>query len=376
MTDLYGKYELTRVINLSGPLTTYGASISSEAVCEATAEGLRHQWDMEELFSRAGEIVSRWSGAEAGTLTACAASGITLAVAACMTGSDPGKVLQLPDTTGLKSEVLLQKGHSVNFGAPIEQMIRLAGATVREVGTVNQTRAPAIRAGPNEQTAAAMFVISHHTTQFGFVQLAEFVAFCHEAGVPVIIDAAAQDHQIERLVASGADLIVLSGQKYLSGPTSGIVCGQGDLVEAVYLQNRGIGRTMKIGKEAIFGMMVALEERMAIDLNDWATMQRDMAEFLANELQNLDGVGVSLERDKVGQPVIRVRLEINPGVVGVDAAEVCRQLTAGSPSIKPRAHHTDEGWFYLEPNHVTRGELNHVAGRLRQILQEQALLSV
>lgn len=369
MSRLHEKYRLTRVINLSGPLTMYGTSISSEAVCQATSEGLRHHWDMDELFVRAGDVITRWSGAEAGTLTACSASGITLSVAACMTGVDLGRVQQLPDTTGMKNEVLLQKGHSVNFGAPLEQMIRLAGATVREAGTVNQTRAHAIRAGLSERTAAAMFVISHHTVQFGFVKLQEFVDICHDAGVPVIIDAAAQDHQIERLVATGADLIVLSGQKYLSGPTAGIVCGRRDLVEAVYRQNSGIGRTMKIGKEGIFGMMAALEERMTTDLNEWAAEQRGKAEYLAEKLKGMAGVHVSLERDKVGQPVTRVRLEVDASVARLDAEGVCRALMSGTPSIKPRAHHTDEGWFYLEPTHVCPEELDHVATRLHDILQ-------
>lgn len=368
MVELHRRYELTPVINLSGPLTTYGASKSSPAVCEAVAASLQHQWDMEELFARADEVIARWSGAEAGTLTACAASGVTLGVAACMTGSDLGKVYQLPDASGMASEVLLQKGHSVNFGAPLEQMIRLAGANVREVGTVNQTSAAQIRAGLNERTAAAVFVISHHTSQFGFVQLSDFIELCHAADVPVIIDAAAQDHQIARLVASGADLITFSGQKYLSGPTAGIVCGRQDLVEAVHLQNRGIGRTMKIGKEAIFGTMVALEERMAIDLADWGAAQQELAIYLSDQLQDLVGVAVSLERDKVGQPVTRVRLAVDPNIAGTDAHGICQSLTLGEPSIKPRAHHTDEGWFLLEPNHVSRAELDLVARRLHEIL--------
>ena len=372
MVNLHLKYELTPIINLSGPLTTYGASKSSEAVCEAVAESLRHQWEMEELFERSGEVISLWSGAEAGTVTACAAAGVTLSVAACMTGKDVGRALQLPDTTGMKSEVLLQKGHSVNFGAPLEQMIRLSGANVREVGTVNQTTAAQIHAGLNEHTAAAVFVISHHTSQFGFVQLPEFVALCHAVDVPVIIDAAAQDHQIRRLVASDADLITFSGQKYLAGPTAGIVCGRRELVEAVHLQNKGIGRTMKIGKEAIFGIMAALEERIATDLDSWGARQRELAVYLADQLQNLRGVAVSLERDRVGQPVTRVRLAVDSDVAGNDAHQICQALIASNPSIKPRAHHTDEGWFYLEPNHVSIAELDFVARRLHEILPSVA----
>lgn len=368
MLDLHETHNLTRVINLSGPLTMYGTSISSEAVAEAAAEGLRHHWEMDELFGRAGEQIARWSGTEAGTLTACSASGVTLSVAACMTGCDAGYIGQLPDTTGLKNEIVLQKGHAVNFGAPLEQMIRLAGATVREVGTINKTTPVQIEHALGPQTAAAMFVVSHHTTRFGFVQLNEFVSLCHAHDIPVIVDAAAQDHQIERLVASGADLIVLSVQKYLAGPTGGIVCGRRDLVEAVYLQNGGIGRGMKIGKEGVFGTMVCLQERMETSLDDWAEQQAAKARYLAEQLEGLTGVAISLERDLVGQPVTRVRLAVDPQRAGLDAAELCARLQDGNPSIKPRAHHTDEGWFYLEPNHVTQAEMDLTAERFREIV--------
>jgi D-glucosaminate-6-phosphate ammonia-lyase len=376
MVDLHEKYGLTPVINLSGPLTMYGTSISSDPVVTASAEGLRHHWDMHQLFGVAGDLIARWSGAEAGTLTACSASGITLTVAACMSGADMGRIYQLPDHRGMKHEVVIQKGHAVNFGAPIEQMMRLAGATVREVGTVNKTTPAQIEHALGPDTAAAMFVVSHHTTLYGFVQLEEFVRICHAHGVPVIIDAAAQDHQIERLVASGADLIVLSVQKYLSGPTGGIVCGRKDLVEAVYLQNMGIGRGMKIGKEGIFGTMVCLEERMSTDLNEWASDQRAKAEYLAGRLDGLAGVKISLEVDKVGQPVTRVRLAVDPDEAGVDAAQMCARMQEGSPSIKPRAHHTDEGWFYLEPTHITRDEMDVTANRLHEIVASAARAGV
>jgi D-glucosaminate-6-phosphate ammonia-lyase len=368
MSDLHRRYELTPVINLSGPLTMYGTSISSDGVVAAAAEALRQHWNMDELFQRSGELLAQWSGAEAGVLTSSSASGITLTVAACMTGTDMGRIGQLPDPTGMRDEVVLQMGHAVNFGAPIEQMIRLAGATPRIVGTVNRTTPAQVEHAIGPRTAAAMFVVSHHTAQYGYVQLEAFVELCRRHGVPVIIDAAAQDHQIERLVAAGADLIVLSVQKYLAGPTGGIVVGRKDLVEAVYRQNWGIGRTMKIGKEGIFGAMVAVEERMQIDLADWAAEQRGKAERLSTLLQDLPGVHVFTQRDTVGQPVWRVRLEVDREAAGIDAEGLARALEDGTPSIKPRAHHTDEGWFYLEPNHVTDAELEFTAQRLREIL--------
>lgn len=362
------RHNLSPVINLSGPLTKYGTSISSEAVVDAAANALRHHWDMDELNRVAGQTVATWSGTEAGTLTSSSASGITLAVAACMTGPDQGRIEQLPDAAGMKHEVVIQKGHGVNFGAPISQMIRLAGATAREVGTINGTSLASIEHALGPNTAAGMFVISHHTMQYGCVPLQEFVDACHARNIPVIVDAAAQDHQIERIVASGADLIVLSVQKYLSGPTGGIVCGREDLVRAVEMQSRGIGRTMKIGKEGVFGTIVALEERMATDLGQWETDQRAKAAYLADRLQDLPGVKTTLEKDKVGQPVTRVRLEVDPAAAGMTAEEICRDLIACSPSIKPRAHHTDEGWFLLEPVHITEEEMDYASRELGRIL--------
>ncbi len=368
MSDLARRYEIQPVINLSGPLTKYGTSISSPAVAEAAAEALGNHWNMDELYQRSGELIANWSGAEAGFLTSSSASGITLAVAACMTGDDRGRIYQLPDTEGMKNEVVIQKGHAVNFGAPIEQMIRLAGAKVREVGTVNNTTVPQIEHALGPNTVAGMFVISHHTAQYGYVQLREFIDLLHARDIPVIIDAAAQDHQVQRLVNTGADLIIMSVQKYLSGPTAGAVCGRADLIKAMYLQNSGIGRTMKVGKEGIFGTIAAIEERMTIELREWDANQKIKCQKLLDLLLDIPGVTASLERDKVGQPVTRVRLEVDSAVAGLDAESLCRELEQSTPSIKPRAHHTDEGWFLLEPVHITDSEIQYAARRLREIV--------
>jgi L-seryl-tRNA(Ser) seleniumtransferase len=213
-----------------------------------------------------------------------------------------------------------------------------------------------------------MFVVSHHTAQYGYVQLTKFVELCHRRGIPVIVDGAAQDHQIARLVASGADLIVVSLQKYLAGPTGGIVCGRKDLVRSVYLQNLGIGRPMKIGKEGLFGAMIALEERMELDLDQWAAEQIGKATFLASQLTGIPGIDISLVPDAVGQPVTRVRLSIDEATTGISAEAICQALRGGTPTIKPRSHHTDEGWFFLEPNHITEEEMVIAANRIREIV--------
>jgi D-glucosaminate-6-phosphate ammonia-lyase len=258
--DVYEEYHLRRVINASGTLTAYGQSAVLPSAVEAMREVSSLFFEMNVLHARASELIAQVTGAEAGFVTSCAAAGITIGIAACMTGTDPAKIAQLPDTTGMKDEVIMQMGHAVDYGAPVTQGIRLAGAQVKLIGTVNGTSRNLFAASISPRTVAAVYVISHHTAQFGCVPLEAFVETAHAAGVPVLVDMAAEEHMLPKVIASGADIVVASGHKHFRAPTSGIMAGRMHLMQAAYAQNRGIGRGMKIGKEGIIGLMVALEE--------------------------------------------------------------------------------------------------------------------
>src|SRR6266851_49712 len=124
-----------------------------------------------------------------GTMTALGAS---LGVAAAMTGADLARIEQLPDATGMKNEVVIQSGHMVSYGAPIEQGIRLAGAAVVPVGEATSVRRYQLEGKITERTAAAVYVVSHHVVQYGQIPLADFAAACHVRGVPDIADLASE----------------------------------------------------------------------------------------------------------------------------------------------------------------------------------------
>ena len=157
--DLYEKYRLTPTINACGKMTHLsGAKVLPEIV-EQVTEAMGCFFNLDELQARAGEVIVRASGAEWGCVTACTAAGISLGVAASMTGNDLGKAWQLPDTTGLSSEVIIQKGHCVNFGAPVTQMIRLAGGKPVEIGTVHSCTETHLRHAIGERTTAIVFVV-------------------------------------------------------------------------------------------------------------------------------------------------------------------------------------------------------------------------
>ena len=239
---------LRRVINAWGTATPYGVSRSDEAVAAAVAQMLGRYVVMEELQALAGERIARWSGAPAACVTHCTAAGVTLAVAACMAGSDVARIARLPDATGMAHRVVLLAGHQVNYGQPIVQAVRLAGAMPVVCTDLDEARAAARLPG----TAAVLAVESHLAPGSGAATTAALAQVARAAGVPLILDAAAQDLRVSELVTGGADLVLVSAQKYLRAPTAGLVMGRADLVAAVQAQQGAIrmARQHPAGSEA------------------------------------------------------------------------------------------------------------------------------
>lgn len=366
-TTIRERLGLRPIINVSGTMTTLGASIIVPEAISAMAE-IASQWvEMDDLQRAASVITARLTGGEAGFITACCASGITMAIAGAMTGTNLLAIERLPDDTeGLKSEVVIQLGHIVNYGAPIDQSIRVAGAKVIPAGTVSVTQDYHVREAINERTAAALYVVAHHTVQYGMLSLEEFCEICHARGVPVIVDAASE-YDLRSFLARGADIVVYSGHKFLSGPTSGIVTGRKDLVRAAYLQNRGVARAMKVGKESIAGTMAALE---AWEKRDHAGIRRREEAALnlwKGALQGIPGIAAHIIPDPTANPLDRLQIFISPES-RFTAAGLASALAAGSPPIIVRNHEVERGHFFLDPCNLHPGEAEIVAERLRAVL--------
>lgn len=361
-------YHLRRVVNASGTLTAYGQSVILPAAVEAMAAAAPLFFEMDQLHARAGQVIARLSGAEAGFVTSCAAAGLTLGVAACMTGTDPAKIAQLPDAGGMQDEVLIQLGHCVDYGAPVTQGIRLAGAKVKQVGTVNGTAAGLFAANFTPQTVAAMYVISHHTVQYGQIPLAAFVEIAHRHGVPVIVDLAAEEHMLPQVIATGADLVICSGHKHFRGPTSGVMAGRRDLIQAAYAQNRGIGRGMKIGKEGILGLMAALEAWESGYVQEQQEAEKARVQRFVTQLQGVEGIHAEVMWPAPDPfPIMRAKVTVDPARAGLTAMALSVLLAEGEPTIKTRGHHVDEGYFLLDPFNLTDAEMDYIAERILAI---------
>ena len=156
----FERHKVPHIINAIGTSTIVGANVAPPEVIAAATEALSVNCEIDELQRAACCAIAQATGAEAGCVTSSSSSGITIAVAACITGADLAKIGRLPDTDGLANEVVLQQAHDVNFGAPISQMVRLAGARVVSIGSANHCDAFHLRGALSPRTAAVLYVIN------------------------------------------------------------------------------------------------------------------------------------------------------------------------------------------------------------------------
>lgn len=365
---IHERLGLRPVINVAGTMTALGASIMVPEAIKAMAEIAPEFVEMDDLQRRASTVIARLTGAEAGFVTASAAGGIVMAVAAAMTGPKLLAVERLPlDTTGLKTEVIVQWGHVVGYGNAIDQAIRLCGGTPVLAGQVSATSPYQVHDAINENTAAALYVVAHTTMSYGMLTLPEFVAICHAKGVPVIVDAASE-YDFRRFIAEGADVVIYSGHKFLGGPTTGIVAGRKELIRAGYLQNRGVGRGMKAGKESIAGVMAALEAWEVRDHDGIRARETAALTLWATRFAALKGITATIVPDPTGNPLDRLEVRVAPES-GYTAYGLAAALAKGSPPIMVRGHLAELGYFLLDPCNLHAGQDQIVADALSGLLE-------
>ncbi|MBB3659321.1 L-seryl-tRNA(Ser) seleniumtransferase [Rhizobium sp. BK650] len=367
--DIRTSIGLRPVINVSGTMTSLGASIVVPEAIAAMSSILPQFVEINDLQRKASAVIARLTGGEAGFVTASCSAGISLAVAGAITGNNLLAIEKLPDVIPEKNEVLVQMGHVVSYGAPVDQAIRLAGGKVVLIGQATSTHRFHMEHAINEKTAAAVYVVSHHVVDYGLLNLKEFVEIAHARGVPVIVDAASE-YDLRIFLEQGADVALYSGHKFLGGPTSGIVAGKKELVRNAFLQNMGIGRGMKVGKESIFGVMAALE---AWEKRDHAGIRERERSYLNLWKQTLDGrpgVTALIEPDPTNNPLDRLRLIIDAEEAHITAWDLADALARGSQPIIVRDHEVEHRYFYLDPCNLHPGQEKIVASRLAEELDK------
>ncbi|MEX2326835.1 MAG: hypothetical protein WD558_03825 [Pseudomonadales bacterium] len=349
------------VINAAGKLTALGGSAQSASVAEAQAIWAQRHVELATMRRIAGEQISLLTGGEASCVTTGAAAGIAISVAAVITGNNRELIRRLPHS-GTGNKILLQAGHAVNFGAPVEQMIRLGGGEPVICGSTNSVSETILMDFLDTETVKAfLYVQSHHCVQDNMVSLNRCIDLCHDRRIPVIVDAAAEE-DLRRYIEAGADLVTYSGGKAFGGPTVGFITGNRTLIDACELQFHGIARAMKVGKEAIAGLLVALEEYHATNpIERQANLERINETVMAG-IGTCSHYDVYLKPDEAGRPYARVAISAKNNAF--DVRDLVTFLGYGNPVIRTRNHHLDKGLVLIDPRELGHGEVALVVDKL------------
>ena len=361
--DYFRELGVRPFINAAGTYTAMTASLMPPQVIDAITYASRHYVMLDELHDRVGARIATLLRCEAAMVTSGAASALTLGTAGVLTGTDPRKVVDLPNLAGMKSEVIVQKAHRFGY----EHAVRNCGVRLVEV----ETREEMERAiGP--QTAMMLFYNNNNGE--GRIRHEEFVEIGRKHGVPTLNDAAADVPPVENLwkyTKMGFDLVAFSGGKGLRGPQSaGMLLGRKDLIAAARLSappnGNTVGRGMKVNKEEMVGMLAALELYLA---TDHAAELRDFearADAIRAAAAGVAGVKADVFVPEVANHVPHVRISWDAAQHRLTAADVVGKLRAGEPSIGTRSEGDAliVGVWMMRP-----GEEKIVARRLRDVLQ-------
>jgi len=336
--EVYKKLGVSPIINAQSWVTALGGSIMRPEVLQAMDDAASAFIDIKKLNLAAGEVVARSCGAERGLVTAGCSAAQVLMVAACMTGQSEQNVEQLPDTTGMKDEVILYKGQRNRY----DKAFVTAGATLVEYGTDDSVTADDLAGAINENTACVAYVVAPFVPPG--IGLEETIRVAHEHGVPVIVDAAAEvppRSNLSKFHNMGADMVAFSGGKGIGGPQSaGVLAGKADLMEAVVMNSlnldssvAGIGRPMKVSKENIVGMVTALQ--LFTDSDESAEWEgwHSKAQYVAERLTGIEGLRVEIEDDPAERQGPQPVLYFDDDFAGPSIAEIKELLENGDPGI-------------------------------------------
>jgi uncharacterized pyridoxal phosphate-dependent enzyme len=296
---VYDRIGVKTIINASGATTAVGGSLMPEEVAQAMIEASKSFVVIEDLNAAVGKKIAEATGAEAGYVTAGSAAGMLLAVAACITGTDPVKINQLPHSDGLANEVIIHRVQRINY----DIMFRAAGGKLVEIGIPRGTDVWELESAINEKTACIAYIDSP-STAWGALPFETVVEVARKHNIPVIVDAASTlpplDH-LRRWIRWGADLVIYSGGKGIRGPQdSGLLAGRADLIEAARANgspNRAVGRAAKVSKEAMVGLAVALDRFLTHDHDADFARQQEMAAVVQDALAGRDDVDIELTAD-------------------------------------------------------------------------------
>lgn len=348
--NIYTRIGVRPVINGRGTWTYLSATLELPEVKAAQEAASRHYVNIFELQHAVGRRLAELTGAESGMITSGAAGAMASGTAACIAGPDPEKIWQLPDTTGLKHEVVMMGGRS-----PFDSAIRLAGGKLVIAETLDQ-----LPNAINDKTAM-VYTTSDPDT------LEKEVAVAKRAGVPIFMDAAdgvPPIDKLQRFAKMGCDLFTVSGGKGLCGPqSSGVLLGRKDLIEAALLNTNpwegAVCRPMKVGKEEIMGCLAAVEAWYRMDLAALDKEWNGRVERIQRLVQTVHGVSTTIATPPGGNSYPTLTVTWDQDAWGYSVQDCAGQLLDGTPSIAVLTNDNPSDVLSRDPNY----HHHHKAGK-------------
>jgi L-seryl-tRNA(Ser) seleniumtransferase len=366
----YDELGVTTVINAEGTMTTLGGSLIHPEVEVVMAQASRHFVSMPALEEAAGRRIAQMLNLPDGNsalVTSGAAAAIQSGLAGILTGGNEKLIKQLPELTGMKSEVIIQKSHR----NPFDHQLRGTGIKLIEIETRDQ-----LRAAVNDRTAMMHF--TNFANDAGQIKVDEWVKLAKEYKLPCFNDAAADTPPVSHLwdyTNMGYDLVAFSGGKAIRGPQcAGLLIGRQDLIRYALLNNSPyedtLGRGQKVGKEEILGMVKALELHLKEDHDALNKEWQDRLDLVSREITKVPGVSTSFFTPAIANHVPHMRIAWDSRIL-LTPQQVSQLLRTSKPSIVMTAGEEQPGLamnsFMLQP-----GEDQVVANQLASILRQHS----
>jgi uncharacterized pyridoxal phosphate-dependent enzyme len=364
--NVYEELGVTTVINGQGTMTILGGSLMRPEVEAAMTLASQHFCSIPELEVAAGKRIAemlKLPSGYSGLVTSGAAAAMQSGLAGILTGDNEQFIQQLPDLTGMKSEVIIQKSHRNGF----DHQLRSTGVKLIEIETRDD-----LRKAVNPRTAMMHF--SNFANAAGQIKVDEWVKLSKEYKIPCFNDAAADTPPVSHLwdyANMGYDLIAFSGGKAIRGPQcAGLLIGRKDLVAYALLNNSPhedtLGRSQKVGKEEIIGMIKALESYLKEDHDALTKEWWRRLDSISAEITRVPGVSTSFSEPDIANHVPHLGIHWDPRHISLEVRDAAQRLRAGKPSIVLASN---EGGLVMNSFMLQPGEEKIIAERLTQLFR-------
>ena len=365
--DYFKELGIRTFINAAGTYTSMTGSLMPKEVIDAINYGSLEYVNLDELQDKVGERIAELLECEYATVSSGCFGAMSIAMAGVMSGKDPKKIKQLPDTTGLRNEVILQESHTIGYA----QALTNVGAKLVKVKTAEE-----LENAINEKTAMLWFLNAN--TDRGDIKWEEFVSLGKKHNIPTFIDCAADVPPVDNLfkfTRIGFDMVAFSGGKGLRGPQSaGLLLGKKEYIEAARLHTppRGetIGRGMKVNKEEVLGMLAALELYLSKDHQAEWKMWEDQIDLISESAKSVSGVETTIHVPPHANHVPSLKIRWDQSKVNISPDNVRKILRDGSPSIETVGNKNEIGittWMMVP------GQEKIVAKKIKKILKSHKI---